>query len=281
MRLLVIGYGYSAQSVHRALTDKLEGLVVTTRTPDKQQALANDGLRAVVFDGTQPSDALSAELEDATHLLISAAPDEGGDPFLRHHNLSAANRLRGVAYLSTVGVYGNHDGAWVDETTTLQPESRRSVLRLEAEAAWEKICSVKDIPLSSHRLSGIYGPERNPLVRVLNGQARRIIKPGQVFNRIHVADIGRVVAAALLAEYNGPLNVTDDMPAPPQDVLEHAASLLGTAPPPAVDFETADLTPMARSFYGENKRVSNALSKRLFGSYLYPDYKAGLASLLD
>jgi nucleoside-diphosphate-sugar epimerase len=188
--------------------------------------------------------------------------------------------LQWAGYLSTVGVYGDHDGAWVDETTALRPVSRRSVQRVAAERAWQDLQQASDITCGAFRLAGIYGENRSALDKVRSGTARRIIKPGQVFNRIHVDDIGRVVAAAARANSRGVFNVADDVPCPPQDVVAYAAALLGVEPPPEVAFDDADLSPMGRSFYGENKQVSNDRIKQAFGPMLYPSYREGLAGLL-
>lgn len=280
MRLVIVGYGYSSRAIHKALHGGLDHLTVTCRTPEKAGLLKAEGLDAVVFDSTAPSPDLESALSDATHLVMSAAPDEKGDPLLRNHEIAQANRLRWVGYLSTVGVYGNHDGAWVDETTHVKPVSKRSVQRVAAERSWQQRQDVLGIAVSAFRLAGIYGRNRSPLDKVRAGMARRIIKPDQVFNRIHVDDIGRVVAAAAKANMDGIFNVTDDEPCAPQDVVAQAATLLGVEPPPEVPFEEADLSPMGRSFYGENKRVSNAKIKQEFGPMLYPTYREGLASLV-
>jgi nucleoside-diphosphate-sugar epimerase len=193
--------------------------------------------------------------------------------------LADTSNLQWAGYLSTVGVYGDHDGAWVDEETPVDPQSKRSRMRVDAENAWLHRQAVVGFELGIFRLAGIYGPGRSALDKVRDGTARRIIKPGQVFNRIHVDDIGRVVAAAATRGAGGVFNVSDDEPGPPQDVIAHAADLLGVDAPPEVLFEEADLSPMGRSFYGENKRVSNARIKQAFGPMLYPTYREGLAAL--
>ncbi|MEO0385144.1 MAG: SDR family oxidoreductase [Pseudomonadota bacterium] len=280
MRLMIVGYGYSSKAIHAALGGELERLTVTCRTEEKAVRLRADGLDAIVFDGTAPSPKLDGALSTATHLIMSAAPGEAGDPLLIHHDIAAAKKLEWVGYLSTVGVYGNHDGVWVDEETPTDPQSKRSKMRVAAENAWLHRQAVIGFELGIFRLAGIYGPGRSALDKVRDGTARRIIKPGQVFNRIHVDDIGRVVAAAATQSAAGIFNVTDDEPGPPQDVIAHASSLVGVEPPPEITFENADLSPMGRSFYGENKRVSNAKIKQAFGSMLYPTYREGLAELL-
>lgn len=280
MRLVIVGYGYSSKAIHAAWGGDLESLTVTCRTEEKAARLRADGLDAIVFDGTAASPELDAALSTATHLIMSAAPDEAGDPLLIHHDIAAATKLQWVGYLSTVGVYGDHDGAWVDEETPTNPQSKRSKMRVAAENAWLHRQAVIGFELGIFRLAGIYGPGRSALDKVRDGKARRIIKPGQVFNRIHVDDIGRVGAAAATQGAGGIFNVTDDAPGPPQDVIAHAADLLGVDAPPDVAFEDADLSPMGRSFYGENKRVSNAKIKQAFGPMLYPTYREGLAALL-
>lgn len=280
MRLLIVGYGYSSKAIHAALGGKLDSLTVTCRTEEKSARLRADGLNAVVFDGTARSPELDEALSTATHLVMSAAPGEAGDPLLIDHDIADAKKLEWVGYLSTVGVYGNHDGAWVDEETPVDPQSKRSKMRVAAEHAWLHRQAVTGFELGIFRLAGIYGPGRSALDKVREGTARRIIKPGQVFNRIHVDDIGRVVAAAATQGAGGIFNVTDDEPGPPQDVIAHAADLLSVDAPPDVAFKDAELSAMGRSFYGENKRVSNAKIKQAFGPMLYPTYREGLAGLL-
>ncbi|MEM6375054.1 MAG: SDR family oxidoreductase, partial [Pseudomonadota bacterium] len=191
-----------------------------------------------------------------------------------------AAQLEWAGYLSTTGVYGDHKGAWVDESTPLNPATFRGQLRVDAEAAW---AAIPDLPLHIFRLAGIYGPGRGPFAKVRSGTARRIIKPGQVFSRIHVEDIAQVLAASIARPNPGAIyNVCDDNPAPPEDVIGFAAELLNLPLPPAVDFETAEMTEMARSFYAESKRTDNArLSRELGVRLLYPDYKTGLTALFN
>ena len=281
MRLFVFGCGFSA----RAFTDTLaHGLVsgVTTRTPEKAASLAAHGLKPFVFDGERPGPGIDAALHRTTHLLVSIAPGEAGDPVLRCYRdavVHAMPRLRWIGYLSTVGVYGDHGGGWVDETSELKPVSQRSRERVAAEAAWQAAATERGTPLAVLRLSGIYGPGRNTFENLKAGRARRLVKPGQVFNRIHVADIAGALGLMARNEIAGVFNVTDDEPAPPQDVVAHAAKLGGFPLPPEVDFETADLTPMARSFYGENKRVVNHRLKSLGYEFIFPTFREGLAAL--
>ena len=227
-------------------------------------------------------DQIADALANATHLLISIEPDEAGDPVLNAcaKIIAKGKSLQWIGYLSTVGVYGDHDGRWVDETTKCRPISTRSVQRLAAEKAWQALADRQDIALAIFRLSGIYGPGRNAFVNIEKGTSRRLVKPGQVFNRIHRDDIASAVSLAIEKSASGIFNITDDEPAPAQDVVIFADQLTGIAPPPEIDFETAKLTPMARSFYSENKRVSNAKSKAELGlEYAYPNYRTSLKKM--
>ncbi|MFD1695526.1 SDR family oxidoreductase [Roseibium aestuarii] len=281
MRLFVFGMGFSSKAIVEQVRDRCTWIGGTTRSAEKAETLAANGVTPFLFDGKQASDALLAALAEATHVLVSIAPDESSDPVLN----TCAETLRAsgpdwIGYLSTVGVYGDHDGAWVNEDTPCKPVSRRSVQRVAAEAAWLELAQETGLPVQIFRLSGIYGPGRNTFENFRKGTARRLVKPGQVFNRIHVADIAGAVEAAMARPQTRIYNVTDDMPAPPQDVVLYAAQLLGAEPPAEIPFETADLTPMARSFYGENKRVSNARLKEELGyTFKYPDYTVALQDL--
>lgn len=225
-------------------------------------------------------------LHDATHLLISAGPDEAGDPVLtalRDQIVNAAPHIEWAGYLSTTGVYGDHQGRWVDETTPLTPSTRRGQYRVDAERAWQTLAAETGLPLHIFRLAGIYGPGRGPFAKVRDGTARRIIKPGQVFSRIHVEDIAQVLSASIMRPDPGAIyNLCDDDPAPPQDVIGYAAELLGQPVPPAQNYETAEMTPMARSFYAESKKVRNDRIKTDLGVTLkFPTYRDGLQALLD
>jgi uncharacterized protein YbjT (DUF2867 family) len=279
MRLFVFGHGYSAAAVVRRLKDRLEWVGATTRSAEKAEALRTAGVEPFLFDGTAPGEGVRDALQSATHVLVSIAPGAEGDPVLKRHgaDLSIGRRPRALVYLSTVGVYGDHGGAWVDERTPVKPVSDRSVARVDAEARWLRYAEMASVPVAILRLSGIYGPGRNAFVNLAEGTAKRLVKPGQVFNRIHVDDIAEATARCFRRGADGVFNVTDDEPAPPQDVVAHAASLMGIEPPPEQDFATATLSPMARSFYGENKRVANGKSKRELGmAYAYPNYRAAL-----
>ena len=273
--LLSIGHGYSAKALARRLLPQGWRIIGTTRSAEKAEVLASSGVEALIWPGS------GLPIDEATHLLISVSPDDHGDPVLKScaDQLRAATHLKWVGYLSTTGVYGDHDGAWVDETTPLTPSTERGVARQKAEAAWADF----GLPLHIFRLAGIYGPGRGPFSKVRAGTARRIIKPGQVFSRTHVEDIAQVLEASIRHPNSGrTYNVCDDDPAPPQDVIAFAAELLGLEIPEANPFEAADLSPMARSFYAESKRVRNDRIKDELGvNLIYPDYRAGLRALLE
>lgn len=280
-RLFVFGVGFSSRAIIESVKDQFDWIGGTTRSEEKAAQLVGAGISPILFDGETASDELLSALEQATHVLVSIAPNASGDPVLNacRGSLQAA-KPKWLGYLSTVGVYGNHDGAWVDEDTVCKPVSERSIQRVDAENAWLAFAEETGTPVQIFRLSGIYGPGRNTFQNFKKGRARRLIKPGQVFNRIHVADIAGAVKAAMANPRTRIYNVTDDEPAPPQDVVTYAAELLGIEPPPEVPFETADLSPMARSFYGENKRVSNVRVKSELGyQFQYPSYRVALTAL--
>lgn len=283
MRLFVFGAGYTSKAIVEAAGDRFDWIGGTTRSAEKAEQLKAAGIEPFLFDGETPSTGIAAALARATHILVSIAPNEGGDPVLNMFRQVISKAAPDwVGYLSTVGVYGNHDGAWVDETTPCKPVSTRSVQRVVAEEAWLGFSGETGIPVQIFRLSGIYGPGRNTFENFRKGRARRLVKPGQVFNRIHVVDIAGAIAAAMTTPTTSIYNVTDDEPAPPQDVVTYAAELLGVEPPAEIPFETADLTPMARSFYGENKRVSNKRVKNELGyRFRYPNYRVALKDLLE
>ena len=279
--LLSFGHGYSARAFSRLVLDRGWRVFGTTRSPDKAEALRRTGVVPVIWPGSD----MSLALAQATHLLISTAPDDDGDPVLAElagEILRAAEQLEWVGYLSTTGVYGDHQGGWVDETTPLTPATKRGHQRVKAEAQWQSLAEVSGLPLHVFRLAGIYGPGRGPFAKVRRGTARRIVKPGQVFSRIHVDDIAQVLLASVDRPNPGAIyNVCDDEAAPPEQVLAHAADLLGVALPPEEDYATAEMTPMAKSFYAESKRVRNDRIKDELGvELLYPTYREGLAALL-
>ena len=282
MRLFVFGVGFSSKAFVEEVREHFDWIGGTTRSPEKAETLKGLGIEPFLFNGEGKGDGIAEALQQATHLLVSIAPDETGDLVLNQHaDDIAAGRPEWIGYLSTVGVYGNHDGAWVDEDTQCKPVSKRSVQRVAAENAWSAFASENTLPVQIFRLSGIYGPGRNTFENFRKGKARRLVKPGQVFNRIHVADIAGALKLAMQQPSTRIYNVTDDEPAPPQDVVTHAAELLGVDAPPEIPFETADLTPMARSFYGENKRVSNRRIKDELGyTFRYPNYRTALKDLL-
>lgn len=272
--LLSIGHGYSAQALARLLIPQGWVVIGTTRSADRARAFAAEGVEPLLLPGT-----LAPALARASHILTSVAPDASGDPILRDHaaELRAA-RPEWVGYLSTTAVYGDHEGGWVSEDTPLTPATPRGQARVAAETAWGDL----GLPVHIFRLAGIYGPGRGPFEKVRDGTARRIIKPGQVFSRIHVDDIAQVLAASMQHPRPGSVyNLCDDDPAPPEDVIAHAAELLGLPLPPAIPYDQADLTPMARSFYAESKRVRNDRIKSDLGiTLLHPTYRQGLAALL-
>ncbi|MEQ8897134.1 MAG: SDR family oxidoreductase [Roseovarius sp.] len=276
--LISFGHGYSA----RALAERLLplGWVIygTTRKPEKAEALRDEGVIPVLW----PDGDLSEAFATATHMLVSAGPDEEGDPVLAKLEPTIreiAPRLEWAGYLSTTGVYGDHGSDWVDESTPLTPATKRGQLRVMAETQWRDI---EGLPLHIFRLAGIYGPGRGPFEKVRKGTARRIIKDGQVFSRTHVEDIAQVLEASIDRPNPGAAyNVCDNDPAPPQDVIAYAAELLGLPVPPEVPFEEAEMSPMARSFYAESKKVDNRRIREELGVELqYPDYRTGLKALL-
>lgn len=304
MHTLVVGAGFSGYAI--ALHARQFGSVCGTR----QQAQSLEALHEATVEGvvlspgaipSVPDDSanasdnfevanvvdepMQAQLAKVSHLVICVAParqaplNDGVHRYFSNPQLKLPN-LEWVGYLSTIGVYGNHDGAWVDETTACGSRQMRSLMRIEAENAWGTLTQRWQVPLSILRLSGIYGPGRNAIEDAVQGRARMLIKPEQVFNRIHVSDLAEATGLCAQQRFSGIVNITDDLPAPPQDVICYAHQLVGKPPPPAVDFSTADISNMARSFYSENKRVSNAFSKQQIGMrYKYPTYTDGLDAL--
>ncbi|MEM8838704.1 MAG: SDR family oxidoreductase [Pseudomonadota bacterium] len=290
--LFIFGLGYSAVSAVNAMGHAgllhARTVYATTRSPEKASHLTEAGLHAHIFPNDNPGDqALKDALATASHVLVSIAPDTdplGRDPVLDHFAdvLRKSAALKWVGYYSTVGVYGDHEGAWVDETSECRPVSTRSKARVMAENQWLDFAKQTDVPVAIIRLAGIYGPGRNAFVNFKSGRARRIIKPGQVFNRIHVADIAAITLAAASKRAGGLFNGSDDEPAPPQDVVEYAAELMGEPVPPDIPFDEAELSPMGRSFYGETKRVSNDKIKTELGvSLSFPTYRDALNRLWE
>jgi nucleoside-diphosphate-sugar epimerase len=282
MNVFCVGFGTSAQRF-ATLFGEDYFIAGSVRTPEKAEALQRQGFQASVFDGQSMTPECRAALLHADALLVSAPPGEGGDGYAGVAEvLQEGSSLKTIVYLSTVGVYGDRDGAWVSEKDPATPMQPRSIRRLHAEKTWQALgqqCGATTIVM---RLSGIYGPGQNAVDAIRHGHARCIVKPGQVFNRIHVDDIARVVNATLRKPESAIYNVSDNEPAPPQDVVLYAAKLLGAAPPPEVDWQQAGLSPMGLSFYEENKRISNALLRATFGEdiLLYPTYREGLKSFL-
>lgn len=285
--LFCFGLSYTAKAYiehHGAQFDRIAG---TVRTPKKADHLTKSGIggcavEAFTFADTRIVDALS----ETTLLLISIPPDADGDIALRHYSdsLRHTKTLRSIVYLSTIGVYGDHAGAWIDETTPANPLSKRSGERLLAESQWQDFGRTTGTAVAIFRLPGIYGPGRNALVNLARGEAKRIVKPGQVFNRIHVHDIAQTIDAAYTRRADDIFNICDDEPAPAQDPVTFAAGLLGIAPPPEQAFgDIKDtMSPMALSFYAESKRARNARMKDELGLTLaYPSYREGLRALYD
>jgi len=276
MRLFILGFGYSARHFVRRFGGAFSHIAGTVRDPAKRDDLA--GIEVHPFSGSRPARETVERICDADVLLVSVPPGSGGDPAIAAFaDVLAAGRQRKIIYLSTIGVYGDHAGSWVDESTPPQAALDRTRMRLAAEQAWTDV-GRGDVAIL--RLAGIYGPGRNALVTLRTGTARRIIKPGQVFNRIHTDDIASAIMAAVHHQGSGTWNVCDDEPAPPQDVIAYAAELMGVAPPPEEAFGTAEMSAMARSFYASSARVSNAKLKRELGVTLaHPTYRHGLDAL--
>ncbi len=272
--LFCFGLGYSAGFLARALAGEGWRIAGTSReeTPTLQR-----------FSRDHPLDDPAQTLAGVTHVLVSIPPDAAGCPVWDFYG-SALVSLRSLAwfgYLSTTNVYGDREGLWVDERSPLAPSGERGRRRVQAEEAWLELHRTAGLPVHIFRLAGIYGPGRSVLDALREGTAKRIVKPGQVFSRIHVEDLAATLRASIARPNPGAIyNVCDDEAAPPEEVVAYAASLLGVAPPPLQDFATADLSPMAKSFYADNKRVANRRIKEELGVTLrYPTYREGLAAL--
>jgi nucleoside-diphosphate-sugar epimerase len=276
MRLFILGLGYSARHFVRLFGGRFSHIAGTVRDPTQRGDLA--GIEVHPFSGSNPDRGTVQRISDADVLLVSIPPGSAGDPAIAAFgDVLATGHRRKVVYLSTIGVYGDHAGEWVDESTPPQASLDRTRMRVVAEQAWTDTAR-DDVAIL--RLAGIYGPGRNALATLRAGTARRIIKPGQVFNRIHVDDIASAIMAAVHHPSGGIWNVCDDEPAPPQDVIAYAAKLMNVAPPPEEAFETAEMSAMARSFYASSARVSNAKLKRELGVTLaYPTYRHALDAL--
>jgi nucleoside-diphosphate-sugar epimerase len=288
--LICFGLGYSAEHFVENFAEKFDRIVGTVRSAERAAALnapPSSRLTALIFDGNNAvTPELQSAIAEADAALVSVPPDENGDAVLRACGdiLAHAQRLRSVVYLSTIGVYGDRGGAWVDEATPPQPGATRSRERLAAEQAWLELGARQNIAVAILRLAGIYGPGQNALVQIARCTARRFVKPGQVFNRIHVDDIAQAIDAAVTRRATGIFNVADDEPTPPADPIVFAAQLLDVEAPPEIPFEEAapTMSPMALSFWQECRRVRNDKLKRELGvSLLYPTYREGLRALFE
>lgn len=283
MRIFCFGFGYSAAALATRLQGREDVAIVGTRT--RATADGTDGISIATYQGDARSRAVVDLFDGATHVLVSIPPDIEGCAALRHFgdDLADSPSLAWVGYLSTIGVYGDHRGAWIDEDTPVKPASERSLRRWQAEQGWRAFGQASGKRVQVFRLPGIYGPGRSVLDTLRAGTAKRLIKPGQVFNRIHVDDIAQALDMAMSRPSRHDLfNVTDDEPCPPEDVVAYGAELLGLPPPPATPFEAARLSPLAASFYAESKRVRNARLKQSLGlSLLYPTYREGLLAVLQ
>lgn len=283
-RLFAFGLGFSAQELASRLAAQGWSIAGTAREEPKLRQLRAQGYDAAQFTGDKSNEELLAFLQGTTHLLHSIPPGPDGDPVLRcyREDIAALGTLEWIGYLSTVGVYGDQQGRWVDETTEPKPNSERTEARVAAEAEWLAFGEEIGVPVQVFRLAGIYGPGRSVFDKLEAGTARRINKNGQVFSRIHVEDIASVLEASIAKPRAGAIyNVADDEPAAPGDVVAYAAQMMGVEPPPEIAFEDADMTPMARSFYEGSRRIGNALIKSELGVELrYPTFREGLESLM-
>jgi nucleoside-diphosphate-sugar epimerase len=283
LRVFFFGLGYCARRlIQREPWIEASG---TTRSVESVAALRDEGVEAYQFDGAEAEPGLEEALGKAEAIVVSIPPRDGAGAALERFGpaIAAAPPLRRIVYYSTIGVYGDHGGAWVDETSATRTRTARGLARLEDEARWTAAAGARGAEADILRLAGIYGRGRNALVNLRRGEARRIIKQGQVFNRAHVDDIAQMSSLALTRGLEGAIwNVADDEPAPPQDVIAYAAALLGLDPPPEEAFEGATLSAMAREFYADNKRVSIAKAKaELRFAPAYPTYREGLKALAE
>lgn len=283
MKLFAFGLGYCAMHFIDRCGERFEAIAGTVRGMARAAALTADGVRAYGFGPDCEDPEIVERATEADVLLVSVPPGVSVDPVLSRfgRRIAGSRRRQTIVYLSTIGVYGDHRGAWVDETSVPNPSSTRSQARLQAERSWAAIGKERAKKTHILRLAGIYGPGRNALAGLKRGTARRVVKENQVFNRVHVEDVARAIDAAIAHEGRGAIwNVSDDAPAPPQDVVTYAAMLMGIEPPPEQDFATAELSPLARSFYAENKRASNRRLREELGVDLaFPTYRVGLDAL--
>lgn len=275
MRLFIFGLGYTTSRFVTKFGSRFDAICATVRNPAQHSSIG--GVEILRFSNEMHDEALLSSLHSADIVLVSIPPQSFGDPVLGFASSWIGRCNARLIYLSSVGVYGDHGGAWVNENTPLSPATARSQHRLETETAWTRTCGGA---LAILRLAGIYGPGRNALARLREGSARKIMKDDQIFNRIHVDDAARAIYATIERRFTSVCNVCDDLPAPPQDVVEYAASLLDMSPPPDEPFEHADLSPMARGFFAANARVSNWRMKQCLGvKPIYPSYRDGLRAL--
>ena len=279
MRIFFFGVGYCARRlIRREPWIEASG---TTRTAEAVSALRREGVEAYQLDGAEADPGL----EQVEAIVVSIPPHDGAGATVERFAaaIAAAPALQRVVYYSTIGVYGDHAGAWVDETSATLTRTARGLKRLEDEARWTAAARAQGAEADILRLAGIYGPGRNALINLRRGETRRIVKPGQVFNRAHVDDIAEATKLVLTRGLAGQVwNVADDEPAPPQEVVAYAAALLGLEPPPEEPFDEARLSPRALEFYADNKRVSIAKAKRLLGfEPAYPTYREGLKALAE
>jgi hypothetical protein len=283
-KLFCFGYGYTCDYLAHDLMQKGWTVGGTTRDSDKRAFLRSRGVKAHLFDYEHPLGDPYFILEGTTHLLISTPPDDNGDPTFEMHaeDILRIPTLEWVGYLSTTGVYGDRDGGTVDEYSEIRPNNKRGSRRVRAEQEWLSLFFQSGLPVHIFRLAGIYGPGRSALDSVRAGVARRINKPGQVFNRIHVEDIVQVLEASMVQPNPGAAyNLADDDPVASWEVITYACEILGITPPPLLPYDEADMAPIARSFYKDNKRVLNNRIKQELGVQLkYPDYKAGIDACL-
>ena len=284
MNLVVFGLGFSAKAFVDFAASRFSTITATVTSQEKAARLTKDICHVVVFNDDYADATIENALAQADAVLISIGPDERGDPVLRRfgRHIEQSKTIRWIGYLSTIGVYGDAQGGWVDETTPPMPSHARTLMRVTVEQEWLALGERATKSVQIFRLAGIYGPGRNPILNLVQ-RAQRIIKPGQVFNRIHVDDIAQTLLASLASPRGGAVyNVTDNEPAPPQDVLTYAAELMGVEPPPEIPFEKAVMSEMARSFYADNKRVSNRLIRDELGvTLLHPTYREGIKALAE
>lgn len=290
-QFMMLGAGYSARAfaslygAHVANTSDTapsatkSRICGTTRTKEKFASLENANIEPFLFD--EPTPTFFERLETTTNLVISVSPDETmSDAVLNRPDiLGSMPQLKWIGYLSTIGVYGNHDGGWIDEETPCHPSLERNISRLEVEKKWQAFGNKHNIPVAILRLGGIYGPSRNPFMKLSQGNKTLVIKKGQFFNRIHVDDIAGVIKAFSSAKREGIFNIVDNEPAPPEAVMHYAAKLMGVTDLEEVPFERADMSPMARSFYGDNKRILNHKLLKTGYNLKYPDYRTALEAM--